>query len=127
MDFATVAKRWLEIRGLGPTKVMVENCGLGAPCRGNPAIRQRTACGTACPSYLVRTGVCLQCHRIGGSWLQASASQSANYLDVRGLRRRAILPRLFTRARSRGVRTLKPRLLGGYDRRFSALWFWSLL
>ncbi len=106
---------------------MVENCGIGCRCSGDPSIRQRTTCGTARPSYLARTIARVQCHRSGSIGLEASANQFADRLDIRGVRRRAILPRLFTHARSRRLGTINPGLLDRHDPCFIAFRLWSLL
>ena len=122
-----MAKWRVEIRRIAPTTIMVENCGIGGRCRDDPSIGQRTSCGTARPSYLARTRARVQCHRSGSIGLEASANQFADRLDIRGVRRRAILPRLFTHARSRRLGTINPGLLDRHDPCFIAFRLWSLL
>src|SRR5262245_15006299 len=110
-----MAKWWVKIRRGEPTKVMVENRGIGCCCRGDSAIGQRTTCGTTRPPCLARTRARVQCHRIGSIGLEASTYQSADRLDVRGVRRGANLPRLFTHARRGRLGRIKLRVLDGYD------------
>jgi hypothetical protein len=61
------------------------------------------------------------------AWLEATADHFTHYLDLRGVRRRAILSRLFTHSRSGHLGTLKPGVLCSHDPCLSPLRIWPLL